>query len=280
MTRISLTAAIAAFMLISLPTAFAQVRPELITPHQFRVCADPNDLPFSNRKLQGFENKIAALIARGMNRRLTYFWFPNSAGFVRNSLSQHFCDVIMGVVGGEDMVATTAAYYHSGYVIVRRKGSKLKSAALSDPAFQRARIGIIAGTPPADLLVRYHLLDQIQTYALLVDTRYADPSLRMLKDIANRKIDIGLLWGPIAGYDILHDHLPLTATFIAPSANTARLDYRIAIGVRPGDPLWRNRINLAIEKNRHEITAILESYGVPLLDAQNHPIKASVQLSR
>jgi quinoprotein dehydrogenase-associated probable ABC transporter substrate-binding protein len=259
--------------------ALAQQEPSLVAASELRVCADPHDLPLSDEHKQGYENRIAELVGRELRLPVTYTWYPDSQGFVRATLFRHRCDVVMGTVAGAEGMDGTQAYYHTGYVMVTRAEDNITTNKVSDPALAGRRFGIIARTPPTDLVVRHNLLDQTTSYDLVVDTRVEQPSHQMLLDLLARKIDVALLWGPFAGYYIKHDHLPLRLAFIAPEDGSVRLDYHIAMGVRPGDVAFRRRLNEVVRKDADRITAILQEYGVPLLDEQNQPLQAAARIT-
>lgn len=272
MTR-SLAAVAAA--LAAWPIAFgaaAQQASELVSRSELRVCADPHDLPFSNDKLQGFENKIAALIAQDLNEPVAYTWFPQTVGFVRNTLLAYRCDLVMGTVTGGEMMDDTNPYYHSAYMVVTRSADAIAATSLADPVLADKRIGLIAGTPPTDLLLRHRLMAHTTSYSLQVDTRFESPPRQMLEDLVDGKIDVGLLWGPFAGYFLMRDHLPLHAAMLSAEPDGPKLDFHIAMGVRPGETAWRRTLNRRIASHQQEITRILLEYGVPLLDEQNRPI--------
>jgi len=241
-------------------------RAELITQTELRVCADPNNLPFSNQAREGFENRIAEIIGADLGLPVSYVWFPQVVGFVRNTLRARACDLVMGAVSGDGIMDTTNPYYHTGYMLVTRSADKITAHAVGDPALADKRFGVVAATPPTDLLLRHGLLDHTRSYPLAVDTRYDNPPRRMLDDLASGQIDVALVWGPIAGYAISHDHLPLTAVFIDPEPDAPRLDYRIAMGVRAGEPEWRRRINQAIGRHQKEIAAVLAAYGLETVE--------------
>jgi quinoprotein dehydrogenase-associated probable ABC transporter substrate-binding protein/PQQ-dependent catabolism-associated CXXCW motif protein len=266
--------ALAAALLVSLPLARAwpQTPPELVSRTELRVCADPNDLPFSNQKLEGYENRIAALLGQELKLPVTYVWFPQVAGFVRNTLQAQLCDLVMGTVTGDTIMDTTTPYYHSGYMIVTRPEDGIIATALGDPALANKRFGLIAATPPTDGLLRHGLMDHTTSYSLAVDTRYENPSREMIQDLLDHRIDVALLWGPIAGYAIAKEHLPLKAAFLTTEPDSPRLDYRIAMGVRVNEPEWRRRLNQIIHAQQPQITAILTEYGIPMLDESNKPI--------
>ncbi len=252
--------------------AAAQTTPDLVSQTDLRVCADPHNLPFSNRQGEGYENKIAELVASELKLHVSYTWFPDSQGFVRGTLMKHSCDVVMGTVAGVEDMATTDAYYHTGYMMVTRSADNITTDRVSDWRIAGRRFGLIAATPPTNLVVQHNLMDQTAIYQLMVDTRIDQPAHAMISDIAGGRVDVGLLWGPIAGYYTQRDRLALRLTFLNPEDSRIRLDYHIAMGVRPADVAFRRRLNGVIAKDRPQITQILRDYGVPLLDEQNHPV--------
>jgi quinoprotein dehydrogenase-associated probable ABC transporter substrate-binding protein len=250
------------------PEARAQTQGEILARTELRVCADPNDLPFSNDKGEGYENKTAELVGRELNLPVRFVFFPQVTGFVRNTLRTRSCDLIMGTVAGDDIVQTTSPYYYSDYVAVWAADKDFTFAGFDDPRLTTMRIGIVGATPPSDLLVRHDLMAHAKPYALTVDTRYESPAHEMIEDIVKGDVDLGLLWGPIAGYYIKRDALKLKLAPIPNEPGAPRMDYHIAMGVRANEPDWRRQINAVIQKRQAEITAILRDYGVPLLDEQ------------
>jgi len=241
---------------------------ELVDRSVLKVCADPNNLPFSDEKKEGFENKIAELIGAELSRPVDYAWFPQVVGFVRNTLRTHLCDLVMGTVAGDEIMQTTNPYYFTTYVIFFRSDKGLTFDGAQDPRLAGLHLGVVAGTPPADLLVRHDLMSHTKPYALNVDTRFESTTHEMVQDIVDGTIDVGFLWGPIAGYYRKHDALPLTLVPLKSEPGAARMAYHIAMGVRANEPEWRRRVNAAIVKRQAEITAILRDYGVPLLNEQ------------
>jgi quinoprotein dehydrogenase-associated probable ABC transporter substrate-binding protein len=240
---------------------------ELVDPHTFRVCADPHDLPFSNQAGEGFENKLAELFASKLGETTSYTYYPQVIGFVRNTLNALRCDVVMGDVVGDDLMQTTNPYYRTTYALVFKPGNGLDGIdTLADPRLKGKHIGIIAGTPPSEVLVQQGLMALARPYALTVDTRIEVPSQTMVNDIASGQIDAGVLWGPIAGYYAQHatPQLVVVALLKEPS----RMDFRIAMGVRHSDQDWKRKLNRIIAENQPEIDRILQQYGVPLLDEQ------------
>jgi quinoprotein dehydrogenase-associated probable ABC transporter substrate-binding protein len=240
--------------------------PDIVDRSQLRVCADPNNLPFSDEKQEGFENKIAQLLGGELGLKVDYAWFPQVVGFVRNTLRAHLCDLVIGTVAGDEIMQTTNPYYFTTYVMFYRSDKGFAFEGPQDPGLENLRLGVVAGTPPTDLLVRHELMSHTKPYALTVDTRSESPTHQMVQDVVDGTIDVGFLWGPIAGYYRKHDDLPLTLVPLKDEPGAARMEYHIAMGVRANEPEWRRRINAAIVKQQGEITAILRDYGVPLLN--------------
>jgi quinoprotein dehydrogenase-associated probable ABC transporter substrate-binding protein len=246
---------------------------ELIDPNVFRVCADPHNLPLSNEQGEGFENKLAAMFAAKLGKRLGYAWFPQATGFVRNTLGAHRCDVIMGFPQGDELVQSTNPYYRTAYTLVFKGGGELDGMdSLSDPRLKQKRIGVVAGTPPSTYLAANGLLTRTKPYALMVDTRVESSVVEMVKDLTAGEIDAGVLWGPMAGFLARQTKPPLAVVPLLKDTAGPRLIYRIAMGVRPSDQLWKRELNRLIEENQIEINKILLGYGVPLLDERDQPI--------
>ena len=241
---------------------------EIVDRSELKVCADPNNLPYSDEKKEGFENKIADLIGAELALKVDYAWFPQVIGFVRNTLRAHLCDLVMGTVAGDEVMQTTNPYYFTTYVMFYRSDKGLALEGPQDPRLAGLRLGVVAGTPPGDLLVRHELMSHTKPYPLTVDTRAESPTHQMVQDVVDGTIDVGFLWGPIAGYYRKHDELPLTLVALKDEPGAPRMEYHIAMGVRANEPEWRRRINSAILKRQSDMTAILRDYGVPLLNEQ------------
>jgi len=241
---------------------------EIVDRSELKVCADPNNLPFSDEKKEGFENKIADLMGSELGLKVDYAWFPQVTGFVRNTLRAHLCDLVMGTVAGDEIMQTTNPYYFTTYVMFYRSDKGLAADSVQDPHLAGLRLGVVGGTPPADLLARYDLMAYTKPYALTVDTRVESPTHDMVQDVVDGTVDVGFLWGPIAGYYRKRDDLPLTLVPLKSEPGAARMEYHIAMGVRANEPEWRRRINTVILRRQPEITAILRDYGVPLLNEQ------------
>jgi quinoprotein dehydrogenase-associated probable ABC transporter substrate-binding protein len=257
-------------LLIDSAVAVAAQTSDLVDRSELRVCADPNNLPFSDEKKEGFENKIAELMGGELGLKVDYAWFPQVIGFVRNTLQAHLCDLVIGTVAGDEIMQTTNPYYFTTYVMFYRSDKGLAFDGVQDPGLARRRLGVVAGTPPADLLVRHDLMSRTKPYALTIDTRAESPTHDMVQDVVDGTIDAGFLWGPIAGYYRKRDALPLTLVPLKSEPGAARMAYHIAMGVRGNEPEWRRRVNTAIVKRQAEITVILRDYGVPLLDEQGN----------
>jgi quinoprotein dehydrogenase-associated probable ABC transporter substrate-binding protein len=256
---------LASLLLVAGGPVIAQTA-DVVDRSELKVCADPNNLPFSDEKQEGFENKIAALIGAELGLKVDYAWFPQVIGFVRNTLRAHLCDLVMGTVASDEVMQTTNPYYFTTYVMFYRSDKGFSFEGAQDPGLANLRLGVVAGTPPADLLVRYDLMSHTRPYALTVDTRAESPTHQMVQDVVDGTIDVGFLWGPIAAYYRKRDDLPLTLVPLKDEPGAARMEYHIAMGVRANEPEWRRRINAAILKRQPDITAILRDYGVPLLN--------------
>ena len=250
-------------------------RSDLVNRLSLRVCADPANMPFSNEKGEGFENKIAEIVAAELNVPIEYVWFPQATGFIRQTLFAKRCDVVMGYAQGDELVLNTNAYYRSAYTLVYRKGAGLDGVDhLADARLKDKRIGLIAGTPPASIMLTLGLMGRAKPYPLMVDRRYDSPAERMIADIRSGEIDAGVLWGPIAGYFAAKGGEPLAVVPLLKETTGPRLAYRITFGVRPGEDDWKRELNALIAKLQGKLDAVLLQYGVPLLDEQDHPITA------
>jgi quinoprotein dehydrogenase-associated probable ABC transporter substrate-binding protein len=271
--------AVCAMMNLAIVPAFGQGRGaadetlELVDPNVLRVCADPNNLPFSTEKGEGFENKLAELLAEKLGKKLAYTFYPQATGFVRMTLGSHRCDVIMGYPQGDETVQSTNPYYQTAYALVTKRGGSLENVeALGDPRLQDKRIGVVAGTPPSTYLVAHGLMAKAKSYPLVVDTRFESSAVSMMKDLAAGEIDAAVLWGPIAGYRALHADPPLHAELLLKDTGGPHLVYRITMGVRPSDQNWKRQLNKLIAENQSTIDKLLLDFGVPLLDENGQPL--------
>ena len=241
------------------------------TLKELRVCSDPNNLPFSNQKQEGFENKIAELVARDLNAKVSYVWWAQRRGFVRNTLNAKKCDLLVGVPVSFERVTTTVPYYRSSYVFVTRRDRGLKIASFDDPALRRLRIGVQMigddgiNTPPAHALSKRHLITNIRGYSVYGDYRQDNPPARVIDAVANGDVDVAVAWGPLAGYFARHERVSLDVTPVSPQIDLPFLPFvfDISMGVRRGNTALRDRLNEIITRRRPEIDRILDEYGVP-----------------
>jgi quinoprotein dehydrogenase-associated probable ABC transporter substrate-binding protein len=276
---VTLCALLAAAVFVWERPAHAQVNEsgdlsiELIDPKVLRVCADPRNMPFSDEKGEGFENKLAELVAQKLGKSLAYTWYPQAPGFVRNTLGAYKCDVIMGYPQGNDIVQSTNPYYRTAYALVLRPGTGLDDVdTLADPRLKTKHIGIVAGTPPATLLATSGLMTNAKPYPLVIDTRVDSSAQAMMKDLAAGDIDLGVLWGPMAGYYATKADPPMKVVPLVKERSGPRLAYYITMGVRGADQEWKRQLNRLIAENQPAINGILTSFGVPLLDDKDRPL--------
>jgi quinoprotein dehydrogenase-associated probable ABC transporter substrate-binding protein len=246
---------------------------ELVDPKVLRVCADPRNLPFSNQKGEGFENKLAELFAAKLQKKIDYMYFPQATGFVRMTLGAHRCDVIMGFPQGDDLVQGTNPYYRTAYALISKPGSGLEDVAeLKDPRLKGKHIGIVAGTPPATNMAVNGLMSDAKPYPLMIDTRVDSSAEAMINDLNKGDIDAAILWGPMAGFYAKKSDPPLHVTPLVHEKSGPQMVYRIGMGVRRADQNWKRQLNRLIQENQGEINKILIGYGVPLLDENNQSI--------
>ena len=240
---------------------------------QLRVCADPNNLPFSNERLEGFENKLAALIAHELNATLTYTWWAQRRGFIRNTLKAAACDLWMGVPPRLDAVLTTGPYYRSTYVFIYRRDRHLRIRSLDDPGLRRLRIGVhvigddYANTPPAAALAQRHIVRNVVGYTIYGDYSQPNPPARLIEAVARGDVDVAIVWGPLAGFFARQQSVPLEIVPVSPQVDVPFLPFvfDISMAVRRGDDSLRTRLESVLERRHADIRRLLEEYGVPLL---------------
>jgi quinoprotein dehydrogenase-associated probable ABC transporter substrate-binding protein len=233
-----------------------------------RVCADPDNMPFSNEKREGFENKLAELIADRLDAQLEYAWFPEATGYVPNTVGSDACDLVMGYAQGTGLIEDTNPYYYTSYVLLYREDDADLAGVdrLSDPRLKGKRIGIFARTPPASILAMYGLVANAKPFESKSGESGSKAAAQMVAEIASGEIDAGLLWGPVGGYSAQSSPVPLTLVPLVKEKAGPSTIYPITMGVRPKDPQGKHKFNKVIAENQPEINAILQSYGVPLLD--------------
>jgi mxaJ protein len=291
--RLSSRALVTAAVVLLLPYgALAQQDQAVGSDRVLRACADPNNLPFSNRAGEGFENKVAELLAHELGWKLEYTWFPQRMGFIRNTLrarepnSDRFkCDLVLGVPAGFELAATTKPYYRSTYALVYVKGTGLDSVGVPDdllglePAkLKSLRLGVFAQTPPSDWLLKHGLFDQVLSSQRQSGDPESYPGEIIENDLVAGKIDIAFVWGPIAGY-FAKRATTLAVVPFKPDPEI-QFDFRIAMGVRFGEREWKNTIERLLEANQARIQAILAAYGVPQLDDEGRIIDLPTHASR
>lgn len=249
------------------PPAAAASESRPAEPARLRVCADPDNLPFSRADGTGFENRIAQVIADDLGQSLEYAWQPQVRGFVRKSMGAGLCDVFIGVPAGFDRVLTTRPYYRSGYVFVNRADAREALASFDDPRLARLRIGVqligddAAATPPGHALARHGAVERVVGYPVYGKGAAAQ---RAVDDLAAGRIDAALLWGPQAGYFAAHSAVAMRlAPAEAPADVAMPFEFSIAMGVRKGERALRQRLDEALTRRAGEIAAILDAYGVP-----------------
>jgi mxaJ protein len=232
---------------------------------ELRVCADPNNLPFSNAKQQGFENQIASLVGKDLNAHLTYVWQRMRRGFVREYLDKGQCDLLVGIPSNYRPVLTTAPYYRSTYVFVSRRNNHLDVDSFSSPELHRLKIGVQVleeeYTPPGEALARRGLQTAIVAYDTTEDAE------SIIRAVANRQVGIAVVWGPLAGYFAQKYRGTLTLAPVEPEVDPPGLPFTFAIsmGVRKGNTKLRDELDRVLTQRKSEIREILNKYGVPQL---------------
>ncbi len=240
---------------------------------ELRVCADPNNLPFSTRRGEGFENRIAELVAHDLGAKVRYTWWAQRRGFVRNTLEAGECDLVAGVPAGYDPVATTAPYYRSTYVFVTRPDLSPPLESIDDPRLRRLRIGVhvigddYAAPPPVTALARRGIIRNLRGYSIYGDYREPNPPARLIEAVAKGEVDVAVAWGPLGGYFATREAARLRVTPIREPGDGpgAPFAFAIAMGVRRGDTALVRRVGAVLERRRDEVRRILEEYGVPLV---------------
>jgi mxaJ protein len=237
---------------------------------ELRVCGDPNNMPFSNEKLEGIENKIAEVVAKDLGETVTYFWWPHQRGVVKRVLNAKHCDVMLGIPKGYDPVTWTRPYYRTGYVMAYRKDRKLKLRSLDDPALKTLKIGVQVNTPPHDALGRRGIADNVVGYQLMFDSNFhaEDYPGKVVEDVLAGTVDVAMVWGPIAGYFVKKKGAPLEVVPIDDPADTGLpFAFDISMGVRKGDKQRKEQLEGALARRHDEIEHVLADFGVPLLPA-------------
>jgi mxaJ protein len=237
-----------------------------------RVCSEPNNLPFSNKAGQGFENKIADLVSRDMSDTVQYTYALQNDSFIKRTLDAHKCDVMMGVSAGMDDIETTRPYYASTYVFVSRKADDSRVASISDPRLRKLKIGVhLIGddsTPPAMALGQEGIVNNVHGYMIYGDFSKPNPPARLIEAVEDKDVDVAAVWGPLGGYFAKSSPVALTVTPMTGVERFAPLRFRfaIAMGTRKGDTMLRDKLDAIIAREEPAIRNILISYGVPLVE--------------
>jgi quinoprotein dehydrogenase-associated probable ABC transporter substrate-binding protein len=239
--------------------------------NELRVCADPNNLPFSNARQEGFENKIAEIVAHDLNAKVRYTWWAQRRGFVRNTLNAHECDLLIGVPSAFERASTTIPYYRSTYVFVTRRDRHIRISSFDDAVLRKLRIGVqmigddFTNTPPAHALSKRNIIQNVRGYSVYGDYRQPNPPARIIDALVKGEVDIAIAWGPLAGYFAKQAPVALEITPVSPQIDLPYLPFvfDISMGVRRGEPALRDELNSIINRRKHEIDRILDQYGVP-----------------
>ena len=239
-----------------------------------RVCADPTNLPYSNKDQQGFENQLASLVAQELGRRVEYTWWAQRRGFFRNTLNGGLCDIVLGVPTSIEMVRRTKPYYRSTYVFVTQRRRNLRIESLDDPILRRLKIGVslvgddYASTPPAAAMIKRGLAGNLVSFSVYGNYATPNPPARLIDAVRSGQVDVAMAWGPLAGYFARDGDSSLVVTPVTPEIDLPFLPmtFDIAMGVRRDDSLFAAKLDTIIDRRRGSIDSLLARYGVPRLD--------------
>lgn len=256
--------------------AQAAAKTEADAKTTLRVCADPNNMPFSDRAQQGFENQLANMVAKDLGMSVSYYWFPQRSKFFEKTLNAGNCDVVMGLPMSIRVASTSVPYYRSSYVFVSRRDRDLKITSMNDPRLRKLRIGVhITGDedgnlPPVNALISRGIVRNLVGFDIYGKLDEKNPPADLIRAVADKKVDIAIAWGPMAGYFAKHSPVPLRVTPVDVVSPNPKVPFTFAIsmGVRRGDSALLDRLNSEIRQHRPQIHQLLESYGVPMLSAK------------
>jgi mxaJ protein len=262
---------VSAVSLLSFAAAGTRVSKANAATRTLRVCADPNNLPFSNDKGEGFENKIAELAARDMGAKVEYTWWAQRRGFIRNTLNASLCDVVIGVPASFDLTAVTNPYYRSSYVFVTRRDRNLHIRSYDDPVLRKLRIGVQlvgddgANTPPVHSLGQRGIRGNLKGYLVYGDYRQPNPPARIIDGVTKGEVDVAIVWGPLAGYFAARQSVKLDVTPVSPQVDLPFMPqvFDVSMGVRRQDKALRDTLDAILEREKGAIGSILDSYNVP-----------------
>jgi quinoprotein dehydrogenase-associated probable ABC transporter substrate-binding protein len=258
---------------------FSENAPKESSKRIIRITADPNNLPFSNQKREGFENRIAELIAKELGADVQYSWRAQRRGFFRETLKENRADLVLGVPADFEMALPTLPYYRSSYVFVYRKDRNLNIRSLDDPALHKLKIGVQmvgndeTNTPPAHALAHRGIVDNVVGYTLYGDYREPNPPARIIEAVVKGDIDVAVAWGPLAGYFAKRAAVPLEVIPVSPASDpNLPFAFSIAMGVRKNDKELRDELNAILQRKHSEIDAILDQYGVPRVSESSQQV--------
>jgi mxaJ protein len=245
------------------------------------ICGDPNNLPFSNQKEEGFENKIAQIVARDLDAKLAYIWRPQRRGFFRETLKNRQCDIVMGAPTTFDKALVTIPYYRSTYYWVTRRDRNLDIDSFDDPRLRTLKIGLqVTGgdtTAPAEALAERHIINNLVGYSVFGDYSQPNPPARIIDAVANGDVDVAVVWGPLAGYFARKSGVPLKLTQVCEQPQGQGLPFAFDIGmaVKKGNTPLRDQLNSIIRKRQPDIDHILDEYGIPRLPLSSSPVQSA-----
>jgi len=262
----------------SLTYSAQQITGEFGVKTTLRICADPNNLPYSNQDKEGYENKIADLFAKKLgNIPVVYSWYPMTSGFVRRTLNAKTCDLIITFPAIHEFVQNSNPFYNSSYVMMTLEEKNINVQTLSDHEIKEKnyKIGVIHATPPSSHIAKNSLFEQVKFYKQAADPRKEKPWTDMTNDLIDGKLDIAILWGPLGGYEASQAKKSIRIVPLTKEGKVGRgkMVYRFTMGIRKNEPEWEKTINNLIKENQEEINNILREYGIPLLDNLGNPLK-------
>jgi mxaJ protein len=248
----------------------------LVQQRHITACADPNNLPFSNRAGQGFENKLAEMIAADLHAKLDYVWWAQRRGYVRNTLNETKCDFWPGIGSNVEMVATSRPYYRSTYMFVSRQDENLSGLTLDDPRLKRLRIGVqmvgndATNTPPAHALARRGIIGNVRGYMLYGDYRKPNPPAEIVEAVERGDVDVALVWGPLAGFFAARSRVPLRLEPVTPWFADMQwpMQFDISVGVQKNNQKLLKEVDHTLTRRSGQIRALLASYHVPVVPGQ------------
>lgn len=247
-----------------------------------RVCADPDNMPFSNDQGEGFENKLAELIAERLDRTLVYKWFPKTAGYMPEPIGENVCDMVMGYAQGTGLIEDTNPYYYTSYVLITRADdADLKGVtSLGDRQLKSKRIGLVAHTPPTSILAMNGLVANAKPFDVRPGESQAVVARDMIAEIESGALDAGLLWGPIGGYYAARMDSPLTVVPLVNERAGPATFYGITLGVRPNEPQFKHQVNRILTDEAAAIVSLLRDFHVPVLDQNGQPVAIDADTAR